>query len=117
MSAMSWRGSRIELKARLVPRYLWQTASIDVSLDGHELLGTGGVYRFVGTHAAEFVHAGSAHTASLSWGRGSLRSFPVKLALDDDIIFDGKVELLNWWVGLWPWQAMVSGVLLWRLAS
>src|SRR5438034_342849 len=56
-----WNGSRLAVTAKLVPRYLWQTASIDVFLDEQCILRTGGQFKFVGSHASEFVYRGTTH--------------------------------------------------------
>jgi hypothetical protein len=62
-----WRGSEVEVKARLVPRYFWTTASIDVYLDAQCILRTGGVMKLTGSSRAEFDQDGSRHSVELSW--------------------------------------------------
>jgi hypothetical protein len=119
MDAMSraapWSGAVFEISARSVPRYLWQTVSIDVSLAGQKVLKTGGVFKFVGDRVARYSFEGSEHVASLSWGRASLRFFPVKLAVNGVTIFDDRVPITGWWKGLWPW-ALILAFIGWRFA-
>jgi hypothetical protein len=95
-----WQGGRVEVQARLVPRFLWSTASIDVSLEGRCILRSGGQMKATGSHAATFNHSGSAHTAEVSWGYGFLRSFPYKLRIDGISICAGRVDVRNWPLGL-----------------
>jgi len=71
----------VDVQARLVPRFLWSTASIDVFLDKQSILRTGGKFE---SHRFTFcdVHAFRFHaTAELSWGYGLLFSFPYKLVI------------------------------------
>jgi hypothetical protein len=99
-TVIKWHDSTIEVQARLVPRYLWCTASIEVLLDGRCILQTGGRMKFTGTEVATFTHAGSEHTARLLWGAGFLRSFPYKLRIDDAPVSEGRVNIRNWPMGL-----------------
>lgn len=98
----SWNDKTVLVTARLVPRYLWQSASIDVSLDGHTILKTGGVFKIVGTHIETVDLRGKQHTAEVTWGKGSLRSFPFSLKLDGAQIIESRVQIQNWWLSLWP---------------
>jgi hypothetical protein len=97
---IQWQDGTIEVRARLVPRYLWSTASIEVLLDGRCILQTGGRMKFTGTEVATFTHAGSEHTARLLWGAGFLRSFPYKLRIDDAPVSEARAHIRNWPVGL-----------------
>ena len=97
---IQWQESAIEVQARLVPRYLWSTASIEVRLDGRCILQTGGQMKFTGTEVATFTHAGTKHTARLLWGAGFLRSFPYSLRIDDAPVSEGRVQVRNWPMGL-----------------
>ena len=54
-----WEGSAVEVRARVVPRYLWTTTSIDVFVDGRCILKTGGQMKAVGSSFAEFHHGGA----------------------------------------------------------
>jgi hypothetical protein len=71
-----WHGGTVEVTARLVPRYLWTTASIDVFLDGRCILRTGGQMKMTGSSSAEFRHDGAVHTVELSWDHVRQRGFP-----------------------------------------
>jgi hypothetical protein len=108
---IQWQDSTIEVQARLVPRYLWCTASIEVLLDGRCLLQTGGQMKFTGTEVATFTHAGSKHTARLLWGAGFLRSFPYSLRIDDAPVSEARVYIRNWPMGLVA-VAVVSSMVL-----
>jgi hypothetical protein len=44
----SWNGSRVGIAARLVPRFAWQTASIELAIGDQVVLRTGGVFKVVG---------------------------------------------------------------------
>ncbi len=95
-----WRGCTVEVTARLVPRYLWSTASIDVHLDGRCILRTGGQRKIVGSSTAEFQHDGESHTVALSWdqvrsdGFAGL-SFPFHLSIDDAKVAASEVPVEN----------------------
>jgi hypothetical protein len=93
---VSWQGGAIEVQARLVPRWLWCTASIEVLLDGRCILETGGSLKAAGSREVMFAHAGSRHTAKLSWGWGFLRSLPYKLRLDGAAVSEARVQVRNW---------------------
>jgi hypothetical protein len=110
-----WEGSRVEVTARAVPRYLWQTTSIDVAVDGAPVLKTGGVLKITGEHPVSFIHLGHERRVSLTWGRASFRSFPIKLEFDETVVFDGRIQIQNWWATYWPWALLVAWV-VWRFA-
>ena len=96
-----WRGSAVEVQARLVPRFLWNTASINVFLDGRCILRTGGKLNLTGSHSATFDHSGSTHTAELSWGFSGLSfSFPYRLQFDGVPVVASRVHVENWWTGI-----------------
>jgi len=103
-----WNGSRLAVTAKLVPRYLWQTASIDVFLDEQCILRTGGQFKFVGSHASEFEYRGTTHSAVLKGGFASLRSFPFRLTLDGQAVLESRVHMSNWPIALWPWVVLAS---------
>jgi hypothetical protein len=95
-----WEGSTVEVRARVVPRYLWTTASIDVFLDGRCILKTGGQMKAVGSSTAEFHHGGAAHWAELSWGQARMRdelylTFPYQLFFDGGKIAVSEVRVDN----------------------
>ena len=93
---IKWRDSAVYVQARLVPRLLWSTASIDVFLDKQCILETGGQLKVTGSHSATFTHSGSTHTAELSWEHGLLFSFPYKLRIDGTPISEARVCVQNW---------------------
>ena len=107
-----WNGLPVAVSARLVPRFAWQTASIDLVIGEQVVMRTGGVFKFVGQVVGSFEARGSSHQATLEWGRGTLRSFPYRLAVDGVPLRRGRVNVDNWWVGLWPWL-LVGIVVLW----
>jgi hypothetical protein len=97
----TWQGSDVRVRARLVPRFLWTTASIEVFLDQECILRTGGQMKFTGAHSAEFVHSGAKHTAELSWGSSGFSfSFPYQLRIDGAAIQASRVRIRNWPIGL-----------------
>src|ERR1041385_4020246 len=92
---ISWCGETISVRAHLVPKYLWTTASIDVYLGRRCILQTGGKPRVAGLCRAEFEHQGSAHLAELFWDRARVSIFPFSLIIDDARILDSFVEIEN----------------------
>jgi hypothetical protein len=105
-----WHGSEVEVKARIVPRYGWTTASIDVFLDGRCILQTGGQKKVTGSSWAEFDHAGSKHFAELSWGMARGLQFPYVLRIDDAKIALSEVPVEN--PGLSVLPALIMFVLV-----
>jgi hypothetical protein len=98
---IEWQGNKVNVQARLVPRYLWNTASIDVFLDGQCILQTGGQLKLNGSHSATFTHSGSPHTAELSWSSSGLSfSFPYQLRIDGVPVAASRVNVQNWPIGL-----------------
>jgi len=98
---IKWRDSTVEVQARLVPRWLWTTASIDVLVDGRTILRTGGQMKFTGSHSTQFTHSGATHAAELCWGAGGVSlSIPYQLRLDGVAVSDSQVPVRNWPVGL-----------------
>jgi hypothetical protein len=95
-----WEGSTVEVRARVVPRYLWTTASIDVFLDGRCILKTGGQRKAVGSSFAEFHHGGDVHSAELSWGHARMGhaldlTFPYQLFFDGAKIAVSEISVEN----------------------
>jgi hypothetical protein len=90
-----WNGCAIEVTARLIPRFLWSTASIDVFLDGRCILRTGGQLGFTGSSWAVFHHARSLHKVELSWERAIGHAFPYRLTIDDDEVAASLVFVEN----------------------
>ena len=97
---VTWQGSKVDVEARLIPRFLWTTASIDVFLDGECILRTGGQLKATGSQVVSFAHAGSVHAAELSWGMGVLWSFPYQLRLDGSLVSQSQVRVRNWPLGI-----------------
>lgn len=94
---IEWQGSKVEVQARLVPRYSWNTASIDVFLDGQQMLQTGGQLKLKGSCTTSFTHARSTHIMLLSWGCSGIRfSFPYELRIDGVSVATSRVQIRNW---------------------
>jgi hypothetical protein len=93
--AIKWQENMIVVKARLVPKFLWSTASIDVFLNEQCILQTGGQMKLTGSYSTAFEHSGVTRKAELSWGIGGLFSFPYKLRIDDNLISDSRVRVQN----------------------
>ena len=94
---VNWRDRRLEVKARVVPRYFWSTVSINVHLDGTALIRTGGVFRGKGLNEAQFDEWGETHSLGLSWTsptRGFY--FPYRLLVDDGVVLESTVKPPNW---------------------
>ncbi|HVU09064.1 MAG TPA: hypothetical protein VHG89_11020 [Verrucomicrobiae bacterium] len=103
VEAIKWQENPIDVQARLVPKFLWTTASIDVFLNGQCILRTGGQMKFAGSCSNAFNHSGVEHKVQLSWGFGGLRSFPYKLQIDGNLISNSRVRVRNWLFGLAIW--------------
>jgi len=56
-----WQDSAVDVQARLDPRFLWSTASIDVFLDEECIFRTGGQLKATGSLFCD-VHAFWFHT-------------------------------------------------------
>ena len=112
---LTWKGASVRVTSRIIGRYAWTTASIDVSVNGKTILKSGGVMKISGDTVSTFEHEGVAHMAALSWGRMSLRSFPYRLEIDGDLIADSRVFVSNWWVAYWLLAGVFILALLWRV--
>jgi hypothetical protein len=101
INAIEWEHSILSVKARLIPKYVWTTASIDVVIDGRCVLETGGQLRTRGEKRREFTHNNATHVAILSWTppRSGL-FYPYELSLDDQIIDKSEVYIGNWPLGI-----------------
>ena len=104
---LDWQGNEIQVTARLLPRFLWSTASIDVSVAGTCVLQTGGQPRITGASSSEFSRNGVVHRAELAWRRGALCSFPYRLQIDGVLVSESRVRVENW-----PLSLLAPGVLL-----
>ena len=98
-----WNEVEVSVSSRIIPRYMWTTATIDVAIDGTVVLRTGGVSKSLGGQTAMFMVGGSEHRADLTWGRHSGRSFPFTLKIDGAQVADSRVRIENWWAAYWPW--------------
>jgi hypothetical protein len=92
---VEWHESVLEVRARVVPRYLWTTASIDVLVDGEPVLCTGGQRRVFGSMCTTFRHNGQKHEAELAWGRFADGAFPFTLRIDGELLLASEVPLQN----------------------
>ena len=99
---ISWRNKPVRVQARLVPRFFWTTASIDVILEDKCILRTGGQFKFTGSHSVAFTDGRSEHQADLTWGRASGDRFPYQLRIDGATVSDLEVEVENWPMGYIP---------------
>jgi hypothetical protein len=115
-SETNWHGTPVSITARLVPRYAWQSASIDVAIRGRVVLRSGGVFKLVGKHAETFASDGIEHRVEVTWGKAALRSFPFSLSIDGMAVVESRVPIANWWLALWPW-ALFVGYIAWRFSS
>lgn len=99
---MTWNERPVRVSARLVPRFLWQTAAIAVTVGDQRVLDSGGVFAFRSAVAADFVQDGETHRVELAWGWASLNSFPVTLRIDAVTLPLKRVRIANWGLALWP---------------
>ena len=97
-----WHGHNVEVTARLIPRCLWTTASIDVYIDSDCVLRTGGQMKTTGVSTAQFYDSGSTHDIALEWGRAALSSFPITITIDGQVVANSRVSVDNWPLALWP---------------
>ena len=110
--AGEWNGLPVWVTAYLVPRYGYTTASINLFVGGKEVLKTGGVAKATGELSKSFLALGTEHVATVSWGAGGLRSFPVVVTIDAARVADGPVAVHGWPIALWPFVAVVGVVAL-----
>jgi hypothetical protein len=108
---ITWQDRAVRVQARLIPRFLWTTASIDVFLDDECILRTGGQLKPTGAHSAEFGYKGVVHRAELTWGRGAFRSFPYRLEIDGAPVSESRVAVQNWPIALWRLILICLGVI------
>lgn len=109
---MTWNREAVKVTARVVPKYAFTTASIDVEVGDRLVLATGGVLKFVGSQTRTYERNGKIHTVEVNWGVGKFRSFPVTLLIDGELLFDSNVKVSNWWVMYWPLLAIFGFVLV-----
>jgi hypothetical protein len=97
-----WETQPVLVSARLVPRYLWTTASIDVTVGSRRVLATGGVMKMASTCNAEFDHGDCLHRVALTWSAPHQGSFPITVAIDGQVVANTCVQLRRWYLGAWP---------------
>jgi hypothetical protein len=98
----AWGLENVRVTARLVPRYIFMSASINVEVGGQQVFVTDGVYKLVGSQLHTFEHQGKNHTGEISWGRAKRAAFPVKLIIDGEPVLESTVRISNWWLMYWP---------------
>jgi hypothetical protein len=114
-AATNWKGVPVQVTSKIISRYAWTTATIDVSINGKTILRTGGVAKIAGDTTAAFEHEHTRHQAVLRWQKGTLRSFPFQLEIDGVLIADSRVAVSNWWIAWWPMTGTLVTALLWRV--
>jgi hypothetical protein len=97
-----WESEPILVGARLVPRYLWTTASIDVFVGSQRVLATGGRMKVAATCTAEFNAGGSIHRVALAWSAPQQGSFPIEVTIDGRLVANTFVHLRRWYLAAWP---------------
>lgn len=96
------RSKAFQVRAYLVPRYLWTSASIEVYLDGRCVLTASGQTKLAGTYASAFNDGGREHLAELKWGKAQQHQFPCELWVEGKKVMESRVPLENWWLGYTP---------------
>jgi hypothetical protein len=109
---MRWHGSKLEVRAGPVPRYLWTTVSIDVLLDGEPILRTGEEASLLGCCRSKFRRQGESHKAELSWGKMAAGAFPFILRIDGEVVLASEVSVDHWKIVLVGWIAVLIVALL-----
>ena len=112
-ASAEWKGQPVLVTSKLIPRFLWQTASIDVYVNKQCVLQTGGQFKATGSHTSQFRDAGKAHEALLKWGHATLRSFPIEFLIDGERVLEARVYTSNWLIGLVPWVGLGLAVIYW----
>jgi hypothetical protein len=92
---VEWRGKAIQVRAELIPRFLWSSASIDVYLDGEKIFRTGGKIQSIGSHVEKVRFGGSEHDVELKWGRSQNFRFPYQLRIDGALVMESVVQVEN----------------------
>jgi hypothetical protein len=111
----SWHGEPLSVSCRMVSRYAWTSASIDVAIGDSVILRTGGVLKLVGTHAESFEYRGTRHAAELTWGVARWHQFPFTLTIDGMRVLESRVPIANWWLSWWPFFAAIAAALVWLI--
>ena len=111
----SWEGEHLSVSCRMVSRFAWTSASIDVAIGDRPILRTGGVPKRVGTHVESFEYRGTRHAAQLSWGVARRRGFPFTLTIDGVCVLESHVPIANWWLSWWPFYGTITAALVWLI--
>src|SRR2546426_11480508 len=95
---ISWRNKPVRVRARLVPRFFWTTASIDVFLEDKCILRTGGQFKFTGSHSASFTDGRSEHQADLTWVERAVTAFLISFGLTEPrlVIQKSRLKIGPW---------------------
>ncbi len=92
---VTWRGKTVKVRAHLVPRFLFSSASIDVYLNGECVFRTGGKINPTGSHSAAVRIGGSGHQIEVAWGRSRNFCFPYQLRIDGELVTESEVQVEN----------------------
>ena len=92
---VTWRGKTVKVRAHLVPRFLFSSASIDVYLNGECVFRTGGKINPTGSHSAAVRIGGSEHQIEVAWGRSRNFCFPYQLRIDGELVTESQVQVEN----------------------
>jgi hypothetical protein len=103
-------GKIYQVRAHLVPRYFWTSASIDVYLDGRCILMTGGQMKLTGGYSRAFTDGGQQHLAELKWGVGWQHHFPYELWIDGKMVAQSRVPVENWGMIFIP-ATIIAGIM------
>lgn len=93
--AVTWRGKKVTVRANLVSRFLFSSASINVYLDGECVFRTGGKIQSIGSHSAVVRIGGSEHQMEVTWQRSRKFCFPYQLKIDGELVADSQVPVEN----------------------
>ncbi|MFY9288544.1 MAG: hypothetical protein WAO98_08590 [Alphaproteobacteria bacterium] len=104
---ITWNNNTLKVTAAFIPKFLWSTASIDVSINGRRVLATGGPLKRTGVCLANFCEDRNIHKIRLEWGKADWRWFPYRLFIDDAVVAESKVYITNWPLLAVPYTAFV----------
>ena len=97
VNQIDWNGARLEVRCWALARKLWLTCSIDVYVDDRCVLRTGGKFKNVGSHSAQFTRDNATHTVELTWGDFENGAFPCSLRVDGETVGEPSVGIENKW--------------------
>jgi hypothetical protein len=119
-ASFPWRETDITVRAWLVPRYLWATASIEVFFAGERILRTGGQLRVVGSVSTRFFYQGIPCKVELAWRQARRGAFPYVLTIDGRQVREASVRVENLWMAVIPnvLAILLCGLMIyWTFAS